>query len=179
MFAYCLSSPTNGSDPCGACFHHLKFWEDCEKCKANNSTEKFFENVTESAKSFVKNLEFSAGIGQGIYAEFEVFEVGISIGMYGNYGTINYSEGEWYTGQELYSGVTASITPWLEFGAAEHFSRDNERNETCVRWFGLNDTQETWTIFSIACYPIFAGGSINVGFDVVTFLEEWDAIWEE
>ena len=33
MFAYCLNNPVNGCDPCGTCFHNLKFY-DCEKCSA-------------------------------------------------------------------------------------------------------------------------------------------------
>jgi RHS repeat-associated protein len=33
MFAYCLNNPVNSCDPCGTCFHNLKFY-DCEKCAA-------------------------------------------------------------------------------------------------------------------------------------------------
>ena len=179
MFTYCLNNPANGCDHCGTCFHHWRIWEDCDNCKEENKTEKFVSNVVNTVESAVKNLEFSAGIGQGMYAEFELFDVGIGLGMYGNYGTINYSQGEWSTGQELYSGATASVTPWLEVGAAEHRSYDDMFNEEYSCWTGINDTQETWTIFSAAFYPLFAGGSIYIGFNLNNFLDELDNIWEE
>ena len=179
MFAYCGNNPVNCVDLCGHCFHHWKFWEDCEKCKENNATERTWENIWDTIQAIGKNIEFSAGIGQGIYGEFEFFETGVGVGMYCNFGTITYSQGEWSTGQELYNGLTFSLTPWLEFGAAEHTYRDADYNEEYTSWKWYNDTQETWTIFSVACYPIFCGGSISVGFDIVTFLEDVDVIWED
>ena len=146
-------------------------------CEQDSSTASYFDNITATVKSVVRNIDISAGIGQGIYTEFKLFEVGIGIGMYGNYGTINYSQGVWSTGQELYFGITATLTPWLEFGAAEHYSRDSRNKEEHTSWIGYNDTQDTWTICSFAFYPLFAGVSFSVGFDILTFLEEYDVIW--
>ena len=45
-------------------------------------------------------------------------------------------------------------------------------------WFGLNSTQESWTIFSFACYPLFAGCSFYIGFDTITFFRDIDEIWK-
>ena len=41
MFAYCMNSPINGSDPCGTCFHRWDFWNDCEECGGETIGEKW------------------------------------------------------------------------------------------------------------------------------------------
>jgi len=45
MFAYCINSPVNGSDPYGTCFHHWTFWNDCAKCAASKAEKRAQEDA--------------------------------------------------------------------------------------------------------------------------------------
>ena len=125
----------------------------------------------------MKNVEFSFGIGQGIYAESTFFEmVGASIGMYGNYGSINYQDGKWFTGQNLHYGITLSAL-FTEIGAAEDKFRYPGGADEITSWWLINDTEESFTIYSSAVYPIFAGYSVRLGFDLNTFIVDFIEIW--
>ena len=195
MFAYCGNNPVNYIDSLG--LSPMYPWEDVpgylgrligewiseviqtdeeETDEKGNTT--FKAKVKKTAKSVGRNVEFSAGFGQGYYAEADVMEFGASIGMYGNYGTINYKDGKWYTGQEVNIGLSLSATQWLEVGFGDYTFLQSGKVIESSTWAGLNNTKESWTIFSAAAYFI-AGGSIYVGFDLNTFLTDFESIWME
>ena len=127
--------------------------------------------------SIRKNIEFSAGIGQGFYAEFILFDFGGSVGAYGNYAAVDYSNERWKYGQEVYVGSSIEIMQWLEIGGAGYEFYQNGQIVTSDSWMGLNSEKESWTLFSLACYPLFFGGSIRLGFDANTFLKETEEVW--
>lgn len=137
----------------------------------------FNAKMKKTFSSVSRSVEFSSGLGQGIYAEFELFDFGAAIGMYGNYGTVNYSDGMWKTGQEVYVGASIAPVQWFELGFGDYTFLQGGKATDSSRWSGINDTQESWTIFSAACYPLFFGGSIEIGFDLNSFLADIDEIW--
>ena len=185
MFAYCINNPVilldaNGFRAMMVC--NMSIYNDGGGLSKNKGTEinkqthTLLEKASQIADAFLYNLEFSAGIGQGIYGEFEVAElIGCGIGMYGNYGTVNYSQGEWFTGQEIYIGATAGLL-FVEAGAAEHATRKTGEEYSVNSWAGINNTQESYTIFSTAVYPLFVGFSLSIGFDAITFIQQLDKI---
>ena len=196
MFCYCLNNPITLKDNSGRLpiFSGLKSLLDkaisvlnsaknkivtaWERVKKYSVDKKIGEKVQESIHSVTSNLEFSAGLGQGLYVETSVGDMGVGFGMYGNYNTINYKDGELYTGQEMHVGFSVSLTQIFEIGFGEDsFRRKGELKYTESSWRGFNNTQESWTLYSVAVYPLFAGFSIRIGFDAVNFAEEVDSIW--
>ena len=61
LYAYCLSNPINGIDPCGKCVHRLDFWNDCDACGGRTIKDKYNEfktGITDAfyeIKSYVSN----------------------------------------------------------------------------------------------------------------------------
>lgn len=137
----------------------------------------FNSKIYQTAGSVINNLEFSIGVGQGFYFEAEIIDIGINAGMYGNYASLHYHDRKWNVGQELFVGVSASAVQWFEVGFGDYSFMQNGQVVDSNTWWVLNDTQDSWTIFSVACYPLFAGGSISVAFDLNTFIGECDDIW--
>ena len=154
----------------------LKNWWNKATKDENNGITSNNVKAKKIMESVVKNIEFSAGIGQGIYAEFELLETSASVGMYGNYATINYQDGEWYTGQELHTGASLSATQFIEIGFAEDLFMQKGKTVSKSSWYLFNNTQESFTIISAGFYPLFIGGSIRIGFDVITFINDYDTI---
>ncbi len=183
MLAYCLNNPVICEDETGAMCVLMELSgggiPSFSKNEGNENRTSVISKLTSTLESIAYNFEFSAGIGQGIYAELSILDcIGAGIGMYGNYGTISYSDGAWKTGQEVYSGATASITPWLEFGAADYSFMQNGIRTDGYAWSGYNANQESYTLFSAACYLIYFGISFSISFDTITFTKDVDAIWK-
>ena len=118
------------------------------------------------------NIEFSAGVGQGLYAEVELLDaIGLEMGIYGNYATFRLEDGEAKFGQEVNMGATASLLGY-NLGSSNYIFKqynevliDEERNGFYA--------DETLTLISIAVYPL-AGFSLNLGFDIVQFCKDLD-----
>ena len=186
MFAYCGNNPVSRYDPTGKRYCMVHVYDGggggaVTTKESNTQSER--DEVTVGSKLLstaslaLQSIDFSAGLGQGLYAEFDILDtVGIGVGMYGNYGTINYADGEFYGGQELYIGLTGTML-WYELGAADHWFRDSQGQEQTRTFIGLNTEQDSLTLFSFACYPLFAGFSVYIGFDTVSFFTGLDDIW--
>ena len=76
----------------------------------------------------------------------------------------------------MYVGISGTLL-WYEFGAAEHLFKDSNGQELTSAFVGLNTQQDSLTLFSVACYPLFAGFSISIGFDTISFFTGLDNIW--
>ena len=126
--------------------------------------------------AILNNIEFSAGIGLGYYAEANVLDtLGLGVGMYGNLFAVNCTDGVWDTGNEMYSGITLSTAAY-ELGAAEQIVGKGYDTESPKSWAGINPYKETVTILSAAAYAGI-GASIYVGFDTITFCQDIDRIF--
>ena len=193
MFAYCNNNPVRNMDASG-CFPMAtnRFASNFMLCDGSqtggglpidNNTGAGVDKTSVASKLLssvnlaLQSIEVSAGIGQGAYVEFDVLEtVGVGIGMYGNYVTLNYADGEFYGGQEMYVGISGTLL-WYEFGAAEHLFKDSNGQELTSAFVGLNTQQDSLTLFTVACYPLCAGFSISIGFDTISFFTGLDNIW--
>lgn len=187
MFAYCNNNPANMSDKRGT----IPFYDDplvkaiddfltwYKGSDENEVDSKGNTTMNARVKRLVKiavdNLEFSAGVGLGLYRDFEVMDLGFDMGMYGNIGSIHYSDGEWYTGQEIYGGLTGSLIQ--DYGFSDYTFLQNGQVVEHDSWNYVNSEQRSVTIFSFARYYI-AGASLYVGFDVVSFLEDLPYVTE-
>ena len=189
MFAYCNNNPENyvdysGNRPYGTMPANSNVILYCsfvggEVYMSPESPEElsFGEKLLQAGQLFLDCLDCSLGIGQGIYAEFEVGEaIGVNLGFYGNYGTINYSDGEFSTGQEFYGGATMTLL-WAEYGAAEHIVTNSAGESYTESFWGKNTNQDSLTLFSCAFYPLFVGISIYIGLDTISFCEGLDEIF--
>ena len=187
MFAYCNNNPVNLSDPKSTipfydspiqkAIDDFSLWyresdenetDDMGKLTLNARIKRF-------AMITGKNLEFSAGIGLGLYKDFEVLDFGFDAGMYGNIGSIHYSGGEWCTGQELYVGCTSSMIQ--EYGFSDYTFMQGGRIVEHDAWGAFNSNQTSITLFSVSKYLI-VGGSISLGFNVVSFAKDWNYVME-
>ena len=45
MFAYCNSTPVNGSDPCGTCYHSSYLAVNCHMCQGRPVDENLFSPI--------------------------------------------------------------------------------------------------------------------------------------
>ena len=182
MFAYCNNNPVNALDahgkyPVSVMSDYSDDILEYRDWLAQRPQKAKEMKIKKTVRSLFKNFEVSAGIGQGIYAEFDLFEIGVGLGMYGNYGTINYSNGKFYTGQELFVGATSSLLG-QEIGFAEHsFRRTGEANYNTNSWSWINSKQESFTLFSVACYPLFFGASISIGYNLNSLLSDLSEIY--
>lgn len=120
-----------------------------------------------TTQAFLRNIEFSAGVGQGYFVETTILEaVGLGFGIYGNYFAIRIQDGQVEFGQEYNTGLAASFL-FHNFGFTEYsFSKDFKPSpiEVSKGFYG----DDTYTVFSVAGY-IGVGGSIRIGFDVIQF----------
>ena len=189
MFTYCNNNPGNYSDYSGNRPHAMTSsitnvilyccYEGGTPSKWSESPKEvsFREKMLQAGQLFLECLDFSMGVGQGLYVELEACDfIGVNLGFYGNYGTINYSNGEFYTGQEFYSGATATLL-WYEFGAAEHMFTNNSGESSKSSFLGMNTQQDNFNLFSCGFYPLLIGFSVSLGFDTVSFFEGLDKIF--
>ena len=191
MFAYCNNNPVNTLDTSGTYPQHLL--EDLHVRDSNPIAEYYgasngnnsnktakpsaIAKLKRTATSIMNNFEFSVGVGQGLYAEFNILEFGAALGMYGNYAALNYSDGQWMFGQEICETASLSASQAFEVGFGINRFLEKGKVVESSSWYIINDTQESWTVFRAACYPLFLGGSIRIGFELNTFLNDMKTIW--
>ena len=134
--------------------------------------------VKRSINSFVRNLEFSAGLGVGLGQECEILDLGASLSANYDIFAVQYCDDTWNWGQCVAMSISVSATQAFEFGAGLDSFRKNGREVKSSGWLLFNNTKESWTIFSYANYALFLGGNVYLGFDLNTFLYEMTEIWE-
>ena len=195
MFAYCLNNPVNLIDPRGS----IPFADDpyaetyqrigemignwlSEIIRTDENERDANGELTLNAKlkrtgqSFYRNLEVSGGIGLGLYGEKTIFDlIGLSGGLYYNLFNLSLAEGEWTIGTEFQTGANINFF-FMNLGYIEGASGPYGTNPqfTVLEEGFYGD--ETWTIYSVACYPL-AGGSFRIGFDIVQFVRDLDEIY--
>ena len=186
MFAYCLNNPVIFADSTG------KFCVDWDINPRPTIGEKLAEwflktdedernddnELTPGAK--VKrffmllwdNIEFSCGAGMGYELSANLFElVEIGAGMHGDLICTHLENGELSYGQEYNAGL--SITLFFQnFGYVETIYNEAFKAGTLEANKGFWG-DESGTIASASVY-IGVGGHIRLGFDVVTFCQEWN-----
>ena len=182
MFAYCVNNPINAIDYSGSLPLDIRFFNWIAKvafkiglsCAINEG--KVDDKIEKTAEAVINNIEFSTGIGMGLYGGTTVLDaLGIEMGMYVTNWSLVYEDGSFRTTQEAYAGATASIGH-LEFGGAESGTKTNQGEWDTTGWFGINPENDVITIFDFA---VFAGPgiSISLGFDLGSFLWDVSEIW--
>jgi hypothetical protein len=189
MFVYCNNNPVNLYDEDGKMPDSIAGWigeqigkwlyevystdEDKRDTKGNLTIN---AKLKRTGNAVLNNAEVTMGIGMGLRYEKTLFEVvGIGAGMYVTNFSLKYSDGSWTTGQNAYSGVSATFT-WVEVGAADYGFKSYGGEWENESWSIINDKQRRTTIYSDA---VFAGigGCVEIAFDFINFFPEFKAIW--
>jgi hypothetical protein len=189
MFAYCLNNPVRLSDASGKYADDYFFdigkkigqWlyeiittDENETDSNGNLTTN--AKIKQTGQSVLRNAEFSAGVGLGLYSEGDVADViGVSAGMYITNGSICYSDGQWQYGSEAYSGISGTVIG-MEVGAAESGFRPLDGEWENEGWSLYNYTKPSMTIFSAAFF-VGPGATVRIGFDHISFLHDISDIW--
>ena len=188
MFVYCLNNPVALRDSSGtlatdadlypnqqAGEYFAKWLLGIEDEDDDLSDE---EKIGRTYLAILYNFEFSAGLGVGVEKTFTIFDLGGSVGGHYDIICIQYCDGEFECGQNIYFGIVFSAGQPYEVGAEIDLFIQNGVAEDPTHWILINNTQESWTLFEYSSYPIFLGGNIRIGFDLNTFLSDMDNIWE-
>ena len=139
----------------------------------NQIIEQQLSTIVPITKILFNNLELSGGVGQGIYYETTILDViGVQLGMYGNYAELQLKDGKLRFGQSVNSELSVTLFGH-NFGIYEQGFRPDmgEYEIESDRGF-YND--DSFTIYSVAVYPLFIGGSFRIGFDIVQFCYDID-----
>ena len=181
MFAYCGNNPVNFHDPTGLCQHtfSIYFKVDCKQSDCPTSRyyieAKALRKACDTLHALVYNIELSAGFGLGLYYETEILEmIGVQLGTYGNLAEFQIKDGKITWGQRNNTAFNMSLLG-LNFGTYESIfsANDGTVEQSSNIPFHSNDSflysDDTITIASIAIYPIFAGFSCELGFDIIQF----------
>ena len=188
MFAYCSNNPVRRVDSAG-CWWGEDAWDwICDKGGealdwAGDKLEEAADWIADTAvvvwdkvervgASLYNNLDFSIGIGQGLYLEGTVFDyVGVGAGAYVNYGSLQLNDGNWRFGQEIYSGATATVMG-MDFGTASYSYREKGNTIDTNTWSVVDSKKDSVSIFSAKGYLLFLGASVDIGFDFGGFFRD-------
>ena len=191
MFAYCGNNPVNYSDPTGRMFRDWDLWSNQEAGKfftewyigtdenERDSNGKFTldAKIKRTFNAIAYNIEFSCGFGQGLFKERTFLGAGCAFGYLENWFVLDYSDGEWRTGQEREYSAVFYISQIVEMGFNVTLFRSNGRTDASDSWVIVNNKKDSWTLFSYGKYCVL-GGRIRIGFDLNTFIEQMEYIWE-
>ena len=182
MFSYCGNNPAVFQDPDGLCREvgALLTWIDCKR--SDCPTSRFYIENTATRKArdtlqaFCSNLELSLGVGQGLYYETEILDmVGVQLGMYGNYTEFQIRNGTITWGQRTNTNFSLSLLGH-NLGIYENYFKANDgtietsSNVPLSSASSLISSDDSITIASVAIYPLFAGFSCRLGFDLNRFI---------
>ena len=96
--------------------------------------------------------------------------VDVGVGFYGNYASLKLQDGKWEFGQEYEEKIAVSLVfMGIEYSNCGYMPDGGEMVVERVR--GLY-ADEYFTFFSAAAYPLFLGGSIEIAFDYMQFLQD-------
>ena len=129
------------------------------------------------AKAAYTNVEISAGLGLGLYGEANIGDVvGLGFGISYNLIEVKFDDGKLALQQSYNEGLSASV---LFVDVLQDASESGSRKLTLSSPMGdfiPDDYNSNWTIISAAAYPV-AGGSLYVGFDMISFCQEIENIF--
>ena len=184
MFACCQNNPVVYIDPDGLCREvgALLTWIDCKKSSCPTSRyyvkNEALRKACDTFHALCSNIELSAGVGQGLYYETEILEmVGVQLGMYGNQVEFQIRDGNITWGQSNNTVFSLSLMGY-NFGTYDnHFTaNDGTVEQSSNNPFNSDDmfiySDDTLTIASVAIYPVVAGFSCELGFDIIQFCED-------
>ena len=141
-------------------------------------TRTAWDKIADFFGAVYHNIDLTAGIGQGLYLGFSLFDdaVGLGIGGYGNYGSFILNHGETLTCQE---GCIEFVVEFalMEFGASKHMYF--KKGETIIddSWAGYNDKSDRLSVFSLRAYALFLGFSFDLGFNYGGFITELSEVF--
>ena len=189
MFTYCRNNPVNLVDSSGNypefldidpnAQRGLEFAEwliNQDENERNEDDELTFEaKVKRFFKLLWNNLEFSCGIGMGCELSADVLDIGaVGVGMHADMICVHLEDGEFSFGQELQGGISATAF-FQNVGFVESiFNKDFEAGTSEISKGFWGD--ESLTIASVSFYRVI-GCHVRLGFDVVTFCQEWDSLF--
>ena len=185
MFAYCGNNPPGFKDSSGTARIHCTviIKDDWGYTPTHPTPEDTLENDTSPqpskfvklVSSFFSNIEASAGIGLGLYGEID-FEIA-SAGLGNNYNLVelNLSDGHLSVQQSYSEGLSGTfwVAPWQSPHSSSS-TRGLPNTLESNNW--VDSSSQSWVIFSKAAY-LCIGGSIYLGFDMISFCEEIDEIF--
>ena len=159
MFAYCSNNPVIYADSTG---HALD---------PRFSTTTICDGSTLRGMSIfemlVRSMTFYGGVGMGLEAQATVFDIGISLGMHGDFGAVSIRDADITMGQHLQVGATASI-PGITVGYLDISEREMGKELVDREVRGVDQTETSITFFSFSVYVI-AGFTVEFGFDFGKF----------
>ena len=118
-----------------------------------------------------------AKIGLGLYGEANIYDfLGLGVGVQYNLVELNISGGQCSATQSYFLGLQGSILFADVLPNAGESATRNLIFDSSIEDWQRNGFNTNWTLFSASAY-LFAGGSVYVGFDMITFLEEIDKIY--
>ena len=183
MFAYCNNNPISCSDSQGA--RPVSILErfgnksiavpnqvriDKPKKKTINT------KLQQTCKLVIDCVEVSAGIGMGLYAEGEVLDVGLGLGIYYNPLNLLIEDGRFQLNQEANMRASASaVLHNLGYSMSKNWSYDTVEPDVVNSGFYPDDSL---SILEGSAYFI-AGGSFRIGFDIIQFCENVNSIYED
>lgn len=135
------------------------------------------DKAGQTAKAVYNSIEVSVGVGLGLLAEADVGDVvGLGLGIKYDLVEVSLNDGAVSANQSYFMGLSGSLA-FVDVlqDAGESASRKLSFSSP-VEEFVPDGYNTNWTIFSTSAY-FFAGGSIYIGFDVISFLEEIDNIY--
>jgi len=190
MFAYCNNNAVNLYDPSGTIPFYDDplqqaieevckwYWETDEKETDGSGNLTLAAKIKQTINSFMRNLEIYAGLGVGLGEIIKILDIGFSLCAKYDILAVRYSDGEWKFGQDIAMSLSTSATQALEVGGGLDIFIDHKGISDPVTWILYNDKKESWTLVAGSSYAYFVGGSVEIGFDLNTFLYEITAIWE-
>ena len=134
--------------------------------------------LKQTGESILHSIDASIGIGMGLYAGIDLgYATEVSLGMYATNLSLSYDNGEFFAGQEYYSGAALSIASFELFS----FKEDKEfryYTDVCTvgPWGPDERFNNSWATPSPGGF-VGIGGSIYLGFDLGGFFADLDRIW--
>ena len=190
MYAYCQNMPISNIDPNGLCTYvGYAPWMssdgnylDCKKSDCPKSKfyiqNKHIRNTAKVLETAVKNLDVEVGIGLGLYIEKDFFDfLSISVGIRYDLINVGFSNGTGYSNQSYFCGIDGTALWVFDFDVhAENQIRENPFAEEIGPW--RDDTSnDIWATEGTGAY-FFGGARYHIGFDVISFCEDIDLIFQ-
>ena len=188
MFTYCNNNSVNLVDFCGSIPRELALtsYAMCTdggggSFSSNSVPIASVKVSTQKAEQLLAavltNLEFSVGIGLGLYGETNALDFfGLGVGIQYNLIEVKVEDGDFSFQQSYNEGLSASV---LFMDVLQNLNEGGSRKLTFASPMGEfipDGYNKNWTILGGGAY-FFMRGSVYLGFDMISFCEDIDAIF--